>query len=113
LTIAGAGAALLLFLVLKAKVQSFVALLLVSVGVALAGGVPPGELVDTIEKGMGSTLGHVAIIIALGAMVGRIVELSGGANSLAHTLIERFGERRSRWPSPGSSWASGCSSRSA
>ncbi|MEV0699898.1 GntP family transporter [Saccharopolyspora sp. NPDC050389] len=94
LGIGAVGMALLLFLVLKAKVQPFVALLVVSTGVALAGGVPPAELVDTIEKGMGSTLGHVAIIIALGAMVGRIIELSGGANALAHTLIERFGERR-------------------
>ncbi|MEV0052956.1 GntP family transporter [Saccharopolyspora shandongensis] len=94
LAIGAVGMALLLFLVLKAKVQPFVALLVVSTGVALAGGVPPAELVDTIEKGMGSTLGHVAIIIALGAMVGRIIELSGGANALAHTLIRRFGERR-------------------
>ena len=94
LAIAAAGVGLLLLLVLKAKVQPFVALLVVSTAVALVAGVPPAELVDTIEDGMGSTLGHVAIIIALGAMVGRVIELSGGANSLAHTLIERFGERR-------------------
>ncbi|MEU5848665.1 hypothetical protein [Saccharopolyspora shandongensis] len=56
LGIGAVGMALLLFLVLKAKVQPFVALLVVSTGVALAGGVPPAELVDTIEKGMGSTL---------------------------------------------------------
>lgn len=43
---------------------------------------------------MGKTLGHIAIIIALGAMIGRIIELSGGAEALAKTLIERFGNRR-------------------
>jgi GntP family gluconate:H+ symporter len=92
--IAGAGIALLLVLVLKYKFQPFVALMLVSIIVALVAGVKPGDLVATIEGGMGKTLGHIAIIIALGAMIGRIIELSGGAEALAKTLINRFGNRR-------------------
>ncbi|WP_407314687.1 SLC13 family permease [Pseudomonas sp. nanlin1] len=92
--IAGAGIALLLLLVLKYKFQPFVALLLISIVVALVAGVKPADLVATIEGGMGKTLGHIAIIIALGAMIGRIIELSGGAEALAKTLIERFGNRR-------------------
>jgi len=92
--IAGAGIALLLFLVLKYKFQPFVALMLVSIIVALVAGVKPADLVATIEGGMGKTLGHIAIIIALGAMIGRIIELSGGAEALAKTLIKRFGNRR-------------------
>ncbi len=92
--IAGAGIALLLLLVLKYKFQPFVALMLVSILVALVAGVKPGDLVATIEGGMGKTLGHIAIIIALGAMIGRIIELSGGAEALAKTLINRFGNRR-------------------
>lgn len=92
--IAAAGIALLLFLVLKYKFQPFVALMLVSILVALAAGVEPSKLVATIEGGMGKILGHIAIIIALGAMIGRIIELSGGAEALAKTLIERFGNRR-------------------
>ncbi|UZE25686.1 transporter [Pseudomonas sp. B21-056] len=91
---AGTGIALLLFLVLKYKFQPFVALMLVSILVALVAGVKPADLVATIEGGMGKTLGHIAIIIALGAMIGRIIELSGGAEALAKTLIERFGNRR-------------------
>ncbi|ROM82753.1 transporter [Pseudomonas brassicacearum] len=91
---AGLGIALLLFLVLKYKFQPFVALMLVSIMVALIAGVKPADLVATIEGGMGKTLGHIAIIIALGAMIGRIIELSGGAEALAKTLIERFGNRR-------------------
>ncbi|MFJ5224607.1 GntP family transporter [Streptomyces sp. NPDC088400] len=94
LLIAAAGVALLLLLIIKVKVQPFVALMVVSIGVALAAGVPAADLVSTIEDGMGSTLGHIATIIALGAMIGRIVELSGGAASLAHSLIARFGEKR-------------------
>ena len=61
---------------------------------ALVAGVKPADLVATIEGGMGKTLGHIAIIIALGAMIGRIIELSGGAQALAKSLIERFGNRR-------------------
>ncbi|MGO4419533.1 SLC13 family permease [Streptomyces sp. MCAF7] len=94
LTVAAVGVALLLLMIIKAKIQPFVALVVVSIGVALTAGVPAAELVATIEEGMGSTLGHIATIIALGAMIGRIIELSGGAASLAHSLMDRFGERR-------------------
>lgn len=94
LTIAAAGIAVLLVLVIKVKLQPFVALVVVSLGVALAAGVPPADLVTTIQDGMGATLGYIATIIALGAMIGRIIELSGGARALAESLIERFGERR-------------------
>jgi GntP family gluconate:H+ symporter len=94
LVIAGVGIAVLLLLVLKFRIQAFVALLVVSIGVALAAGVPAADLVKTIESGMGATLGHIAIIIALGAMIGRMIELSGGASSLANTLMSRFGEKR-------------------
>ncbi|MGI5452617.1 SLC13 family permease [Streptomyces sp. CA-249302] len=94
LTIAVAGVATLLLLILKAKVQPFVALVVVSIGVALAAGVPAADLVKTIEDGMGATLGHIATIIALGAMIGRIIELSGGAHAFAYALIDKFGSRR-------------------
>ncbi|MFM9445638.1 SLC13 family permease [Streptomyces acidiscabies] len=94
LGIAAAGVGLLLLLILWGKVQPFVALVVVSVGVALVAGVPAADLVKTIEEGMGATLGHIATIIALGAMVGRIIELSGGAHAFAHSLIDRFGSRR-------------------
>ncbi|MFF4348650.1 SLC13 family permease [Streptomyces sp. NPDC001530] len=94
LLIAAAGVATLLLLILRAKVQPFVALVVVSIAVALAAGVPAADLVKTIEEGMGSTLGHIATIIALGAMIGRIIELSGGAQSFAHSLIDRFGSKR-------------------
>jgi len=94
LSIAAAGVGLLLLLILKGKVQPFVALVVVSIGVALAAGVPAADLVKTIEDGMGATLGHIATIIALGAMIGRVIELSGGAHAFAHSLIGRFGSKR-------------------
>ncbi|KUO22082.1 GntT/GntP/DsdX family permease [Streptomyces dysideae] len=94
LLIAAGGIAVLLLMVIKFKVNAFVALLLVSLGVALAAGTPAAELVTTIQEGMGQTLGYIAVIIALGAMVGRMIEISGGAKSFAQSLIDRFGERR-------------------
>lgn len=94
LIVAGVGVAALLIMILTFKVQPFVALLTVSIGVALAAGVPAADLVKTIEAGMGATLGHIAIIIALGAMIGRMIELSGGARALATSLMDRFGNRR-------------------
>lgn len=84
LCIALAGVIMLLLLVIKAKVQPFVALLLVSLLVALAAGIPAGEVGKVMIAGMGGVLGSVTIIIGLGAMLGRMIEHSGGAESLAN-----------------------------
>ncbi|SPR98050.1 GntT/GntP/DsdX family permease [Cupriavidus taiwanensis] len=95
LIIGGATAILLLLaLILIARLHPFLALILVATGVAVAAGVPVTELANAIEGGLGKTLGHVAVIIALGAMIGRLIELSGGAQVLASRLIERFGDKR-------------------
>ena len=86
--------AALLALILRARMQPFLALLLVSLGLGLGAGVPAEKLPDLIETGVGSTLGHVALIVALGAMIGRLVEASGGAGELANVLVARFGKGR-------------------
>ncbi|HUO21747.1 MAG TPA: gluconate:H+ symporter [Caulobacteraceae bacterium] len=88
------GIALLLALVLGFKLQPFVALLLVSIVVALAAGLPVKDLAKTVEEGLGASLGHIALIIALGAMIGRIIDESGGAEALARAMMARFGDRR-------------------
>jgi GntP family gluconate:H+ symporter len=88
------GIVLLIVLVLHVKLQPFVALLLVSILVALAAGMPVADLTKTIEDGLGGSLGHVAMIIALGAMIGRMIDESGGADALAKALIRRFKDRR-------------------
>lgn len=88
------GISLLLFLMLKFKVQPFLALLLTSIAVALAAGLPVAKLAATVEEGLGGALGHIALIIALGAMIGRMIEESGGAGALATAMIDRFGDRR-------------------
>lgn len=103
LTVAALGIALLLFLIIKVRLQPFVALLAVSITVGLLAGLSVTELfgtvqrsdaVSTIESGMGGILGHVAIIIGLGTMLGAILEVSGGAEVLASRLLNLFGEKR-------------------
>lgn len=109
LAVAALGIALLLVLIIKVRLQPFVALLTVSIAVGLAAGLSVTELFGTVQKsdavslietGMGGILGHVAIIIGLGTMLGAILEVSGGAEVLSARLLHLFGERRA--PSP---WA--------
>ncbi|PFA68339.1 gluconate transporter [Bacillus sp. AFS015802] len=95
--VALAGIFLLLFLVIKTKLHAFVALLLVSLIVGIAAGMPLQEVVTSIQSGMGGTLGFVAVVVGLGAMFGRMLEVSGGAERLAQTLINKFGEDKAQW----------------
>jgi len=94
LGIAAAAIALLLFLIIRMRLHAFLALILVSVLTAFATGVPAGAVVDVITSGFGTTLGSVALLVGLGAMLGRMVETSGGAAVMAETLVRRFGEKR-------------------
>ncbi|MRX72581.1 gluconate transporter [Bacillus lacus] len=95
--IAIAGIFSLLYLVMGVKLHAFVALLLVSLLVGIAAGMPLGEILSSVESGMGGTLGFVAVVVGLGAMFGRMLEVSGGAERLAQTLIGKFGEKNSQW----------------
>lgn len=94
LLIAAGAVALLLVLIIWAKVHALVALVLVSLGTAFATTIPAGKVVNVLVDGFGSTLGSVALLVGLGAMLGRIVETSGGAQVLADRLVGLFGERR-------------------
>jgi GntP family gluconate:H+ symporter len=71
-----------------------VSLLLVSAGVALAAGIPVAKIVQQMETGMGAVLAHVAPIVGLGAMLGKLLEVSGGAEKIADRLLRLFGEKR-------------------
>ena len=94
LGIAVASIALLLLLIIRFQVHAFVAMMLVSILVAFAAGLPVGDIVPTLIQGMGGTLGSVAILVALGAMLGRVIEVSGGAGSLAHRFTGWLGPKR-------------------
>jgi GntP family gluconate:H+ symporter len=94
LLIAAAAVALLLFLIMKVKLHAFVSLILVSVLTALAAGIPVGDIPDALISGFAATIGSVALLVGFGVMIGRLLEVSGGAQVLADTLISRFGEKR-------------------
>jgi gluconate transporter len=85
---------LLLVLIIRCKLQAFVALIVVSIGLGLAAGLPPLQVLDAIGRGVGNIMGGVAVILALGAMLGRMLDVSGAAQVIARTLIHTFGVHR-------------------
>ncbi|WP_072281275.1 GntP family permease [Rappaport israeli] len=95
LGIAASAIALILVLIIRFKVHALLTLMLVSLFTALATGLPIEAILgDVMLKNFGSTLGGVALLVGLGAMLGRLVETSGGAKSLADAMIGFFGEKR-------------------
>ena len=92
-----AAVSLLLLMVLKFKISAFISLLITSMLVGILSGMPLQDIMASIEKGMGGTLGFVAVVVGLGAIFGQILEASGGAESLAHHLVKKFGTDRASW----------------
>ena len=88
---------LLLLMVLKLKISAFISLLITSMFVGVLSGMPLQGILSSIQEGMGGTLGFVAIVVGLGAIFGQILESSGGAESLAHFLLKKFGKERASW----------------
>ncbi|MDN6548899.1 MAG: gluconate transporter [Enterobacterales bacterium] len=88
---------LLLFLVMKARMHAFVALMLVSIGAGIFSGMPLDDIAKTMEKGMGGTLGFLAIVVALGAMFGKILHETGALDQIAAKLLDSFGEKRAHY----------------
>lgn len=95
--VAFAGIALLLLLVIRFRVAAFVSLLLVSILVGFGAGMPGAEIITSIRNGMGGTLGYVAVVVGLGAMLGQLLETSGGIERVAQTILKIFGDNRSQW----------------
>ncbi|WP_305416726.1 GntP family permease [Photobacterium leiognathi] len=85
---------LLLLLIMKFRLHAFLALTLVSFITAVVTGVNADQVVPTMMSGFGGTLASVALLVGLGTMIGRILEVTGGAKVLADTLIGRFGSAR-------------------
>jgi gluconate:H+ symporter, GntP family len=97
LVIVAIGIIALLILIMGLKLNTFISLIIVSFGVALALGMPLEEVVKTIEAGLGGTLGHIGLIFGLGAMLGKLIADSGGAQRIAMTLVKKFGEKNTQW----------------
>ncbi|MFQ6394110.1 GntP family permease [Nocardia sp. KC 131] len=101
LVLCGLAIAVLLFAIIKVKLEPFIALLLTGLALALAAGLPVSKIVGTaiksgdslLETGFGGILGHIAVIIGLGTVLGAILERSGGADVLTGKLLNVFGEK--------------------
>lgn len=88
---------LIVFLILKCKLHAFIALSLAACFVGIATGMPLGKIADSIEKGVGGTLGFLALIIGFGSILGKMLESSGGAQRIAQTLLARLGKENATW----------------
>lgn len=88
---------LLLGLIMWLKLNTFVSLIITAMVTGIMLGMPLSKIIGTIETGMGSTLGHIALIFGLGAMLGKLLADGGGATRIAHTLINKFGQKRIQW----------------
>lgn len=87
----------LIVLIARYKANPFIALMSVSIALAMVTGMPMQTIVQSFEAGVGGTLGHIAVVIGLGTMLGKMMAESGGADQIAHTLIRFFGEKRVHW----------------
>ncbi|HYS62246.1 MAG TPA: GntP family permease [Paraburkholderia sp.] len=89
--------ALLILLITRYKVYPFLVLIIVSLLLGLASGMPMSTIVKSFETGNGNTLGHIAVVVGLGTMLGKMMAESGGAERIATTLINWFGEKNIHW----------------
>ncbi|CDG18899.1 GntP family permease [Xenorhabdus doucetiae] len=97
--ILGLGVAVftLIFLVLRTRIHVLLAMLIAVVIAGISGGLTMSNIVEVITKGFGSTLGSIGIVIGLGCMMGRILEVSGATERIAYSLIQCLGKRREEW----------------
>lgn len=87
----------LLVLIMKYKLHAFISLMVISMLVGVFAGMPFSKIMGSIQNGMGGTLGFIAIVVGLGAMFGRMLEISGGVERLTRTLIAKFGKEKTPW----------------
>ncbi|MTV19985.1 gluconate:H+ symporter [Staphylococcus delphini] len=87
----------LLILIMKLQLNTFVALVITAMVTGILLGMPFDKIVATIETGMGGTLGHIALIFGLGAMLGKLLADGGGATQIADTLIAKLGKKYLQW----------------
>lgn len=94
---AAVGIFLLLFLIMKFKLHPVISMMIAAIVIGIGAGMPLDLMVTTVEKGVGTTLQHIALLIGLGSMFGGILEVSGGAQQVAQTLIGKFGQKKAGW----------------
>lgn len=91
------GLAVLLVLIIKFKVQAMVAILVGAIVIGLGAGMPFEDIVTAVNDGIGNTLKGIALLVGLGSMFGAILEVSGGAQTLAVSMVKWFGDKKAAW----------------
>ena len=94
---AAVGILVLLVLIIKLKLHPVLSMMVAAIIIGVGAGMPLSMISDTVEKGVGKTLQSIALLIGLGSMFGGILEESGGAQKIASTLIDKFGEKKAGW----------------
>ncbi|QLG45726.1 gluconate:H+ symporter [Costertonia aggregata] len=97
LVIVVAGIVLLFLLIAKFKLNAFISFIIVSLLVGVAEGMDFLKVVDSIQSGLGSTLGGLIMILGLGAMLGKLVADSGAAQRITTKLVDKFGKKNIQW----------------
>ena len=87
----------LVAMIAVAKLNPFISLFITSLGLALAVRMPLQSVVRSFEAGLGNTLSHIAIVVGLGTMLGKMMVESGAADQIARTLLRLFGEKHVPW----------------
>ena len=91
------GLALLLVLIIKFKVHAMLSILIGAIAIGLIARMPLEEIVTAVDDGIGNTLKGIALLVGLGSMFGAILEASGGAQTLAVTMVKKFGDEKAAW----------------
>lgn len=91
------GLAILLVLIIKFKIHAMLSILIGAVAIGLIAGMPFGDIVTAVDDGIGNTLKGIALLVGLGSMFGAILEASGGAQTLAVTMVNKFGDQKAAW----------------
>lgn len=91
------GLVILLVLIIRFKIQAMIAILIGAIAIGLIGGMPAEDIVTAVNDGIGNTLKGIALLVGLGSMFGAILEVSGGAQTLAVTMVKWFGDRKAAW----------------
>lgn len=91
------GLVILLVLIIKFKIQAMIAILVGAIAIGLISGMSFEDIVASVNDGIGNTLKGIALLVGLGSMFGAILEISGGAQTLAVTMVKKFGDKKAAW----------------
>ncbi len=91
------GLIILLVLIIKFKIQAMVAILIGAIAIGMIAGMPFEDIITAVNDGIGNTLKGIALLVGLGSMFGAILEVSGGAQSIAVTMVKKFGDEKAAW----------------